>query len=106
MLDFSLLTYDTHSLGIDIFYDGEKIGYVYWDTVDDDLGNTSHTVVHMELEPAYQHQKITPTILERYIEDTGEQIKFGEVSDTESDDGSHLIGDGPEFVKAWKEHHS
>ena len=105
MIDFDSLSYKDHSLGIDILYGDDKIGYFFWDTTIGVNGETLHKVTHMEIDPSYRHQGVAKTILKRFIEDTGDIISFGEESDTESDDGSHLVGDGPEFVKSWRRDH-
>ncbi len=97
-IDLSKVSFDFNISGVDILYDGEKIGYFLWRDIEEADGSNSHLITHMEIDSGYTHYGIGTETVKRIIEETGERVIFGNDDGTVSEDGSHLIEDGPRFV--------
>ena len=98
-IDLTDISYDFNGMGVDIIYEGEKIGYFWWRDIEEADGSISHLITHMEIDPPYQGQGIGTEAVKRIKEETGERVIFGEDNGCVSEDGSHLVEGGPSFVE-------
>lgn len=93
------VTFEFTPFGVDIMYAGEKIGYFWWRDIEEANGSISHLITHMEIDSNYTHNGIGTETVKRIIEETEGKVIFGNDDGNVSEDGSHLIEDGPSFVR-------
>lgn len=83
--------------------DGDEVGRFKFREIEYDYGPTTHSYLHlchMDLH-GYKGLGIGRFCLQVVTQETGMVITASDPSDLqEKDDGSHLIGDGPGFVRA------
>ncbi|ATG20937.1 hypothetical protein CO705_14190 [Ralstonia pickettii] len=95
------LELDEDSLIVKATHNGTLIGKMEFVEIEQDRGPSAYKLIWMYLDmagPEYKSCGIGQKILELMNEFTGGPIIAGSGDGRQSDDGSHLTGDGPGFV--------
>ncbi len=92
---------------IEAFYQGQRIGGFVFNEIEEEYGFYQMVInMHLEDLPGFKHCGIGGAIVRWAEEYWGWPVVFGKDDGMQSDDGSHLTGDGPWFAEAIYRKHS